>query len=64
MKRDQAEIICMNCGRTLGEVERRQGRFHLVQSERPVLLRVIEGRMMCRHCGGRGFIEGRLLASA
>jgi hypothetical protein len=63
-KNERADIICIACGRVLGEVERKEDHLTLVQNERPVLLRVEEGRLFCTRCGGRGFVEHRLLAAS
>jgi hypothetical protein len=57
---DQADIICIACSRTLGAVERRDNRLALVRTERPILLRLVSGRPVCVHCGGRGFVERAL----
>lgn len=63
-KHEKADIICIACGRVLGEVERRANRLALVQGERPVMLRVVEGRLFCTRCGGRGFVEHRMLVAS
>jgi hypothetical protein len=63
-KKERADIICIACGRVLGEVERREQGLALIQSERPAMLRVVEGRLFCIRCGGRGFVEHRMLVAS
>lgn len=63
-RRERADIICIACGRVLGEIECKENRLALVQSERPAMVRVVDGQLFCTRCGGRGFVEYRLLAAS
>lgn len=64
INKERAEIICLACGRVLGEVERRENQLRLVKSDRPVMMKMVEGRVFCCRCGGRGFIEHRMLEAS
>jgi hypothetical protein len=64
MMRERADIICMNCGRTLGEVEQQAGSYRIVDGNASTRFRLVRGQLLCLRCGGRGFVEGRMLASA
>ncbi len=61
---ETADIICMNCGRLLGEIAQREAGLMLVKRPGAPILRVANGRLECIRCGGRGFIEGRLLVAS
>ena len=64
LRNERADIICLNCGRSLAEVELTEGRLRLLeQDEARRNLRVASGQLWCVRCGGRGFVERRLLAA-
>ncbi len=64
VSRERSDIVCMACARILGEVEWRGGALRLVASGRPALFEIVDGRMICGRCGGRGFVAHHLLAAS
>jgi hypothetical protein len=64
LSRERSEIVCLACGRVLGEVEVRNGALVLVENGRPRAFRVVNNRLFCTRCGGRGFVDYRMLAAS
>lgn len=54
----RGEVVCLNCGRFLGEIESADGRLRMVRAGTGgVLPRVVSGRLRCGRCGGRAVVE-------
>ncbi len=64
MARERGDIVCLACGRLLGEVEWNGKRLRLVERDVPNQFRLVEKRMVCLRCGGRGFVDHRMLAAS
>lgn len=64
LSRERSDIVCLACGRVLGEVEVRNGALVLVQHRRPPAFRVVNNRLFCTRCGGRGFVDHRMLVAS
>ena len=65
---ERGELHCLLCGRYLADVEAHaDGKVHL---RRPPqvrdlndVVRIVDGKLHCTHCGGRAFVEWDLLGA-
>lgn len=64
LSRERSDIVCLACGRVLGEIEVRNGALALVENGRPQAFRVVNNQLFCVRCGGRGFVDYRMLAAS
>jgi DNA-directed RNA polymerase subunit RPC12/RpoP len=54
----RADVICLNCGRDLGEVQGESGRLRLLRPGAGGITPVVRGRRLaCGRCGGRALVE-------
>jgi len=56
LSRERSDIVCLACGRVLGEIEVRNGALTLVENERPQAFRVVNNQLFCTRCGS--MLEG------
>ena len=58
--RERADVSCLICGRGLGQIERAEGKIHLIEPPETVnaahLVRKSGVGMACSHCGGRAYV--------